>query len=268
GHGRRPEVIAYEASLFDNAVLAENFKTVEAEETDAYEIGLRGALFDGVLSGELVGYYYEYTNFQSTVVRDGRAVPENAGNASGPGFETAFAVRPAPWASYFFTYAYNGVEFDDKGTDGAPQLRAGNQFRLSPKHAFTAAAEFVWDCGCGTLKFVPSFTYRSEIFFDDNNDIAFDPNGDPNTQLQGATPLIRPGGDQFQDEVEPGYNIVDLRVRYTPNWDDTLEIEAFIENVFDEEYILDAGNTGDIFGIPTFISGVPQMYGVYLSKSF
>ena len=45
-------------------------------------------------------------------------------------------------------------------------------------------------------------------------------------------------------------------------------IEAYISNALDEEYLIDAGNTGDAFGIPTFIPGAPQFYGVRLSKSF
>ncbi len=269
GRGRRPEVFAYEVEASDGGIFPERFAVVEAEETDAYDIGLRGSLFDGLLSGEMVGYYYKYTNFQTEEIRGTSRVPVNAGNASGTGFETALQIDPAPWVNYFFTYAYNGVTFDDEGDDGEPQLRAGNRFRLAPEHALTAAAEFIWECGCGTLSFVPSYSYRSEIFFDDNNDIAYDPDRPRNEQLQ--VPQEATGnlfGDRFQDEVEEGYSVVDLRVTYTPAADDSWEVEAFVENVFDEEYILDAGNTGDTFGIPTFIGGVPRMYGVYVSKSF
>ena len=53
----------------------------------------------------------------------------------------------------------------------------------------------------------------------------------------------------------------DLRVRYAPssgNWG----VEAFGQNVLDEEYIKDAGNTGDALGMPTFIAGRPAAYGV------
>lgn len=37
---------------------------------------------------------------------------------------------------------------------------------------------------------------------------------------------------------------------------------AFVTNALDEKYIKDAGNTGDAFGIPTFIAGSPRYYGV------
>ena len=43
---------------------------------------------------------------------------------------------------------------------------------------------------------------------------------------------------------------------------------AFAENLFDEDYIIDAGNTGDSFGIPTFIAGSPRMVGLRVGAEF
>ena len=36
----------------------------------------------------------------------------------------------------------------------------------------------------------------------------------------------------------------------------------------DEEFIIDAGNTGQAFGIPTFIAGPPRFFGVQFSVRF
>ena len=41
-----------------------------------------------------------------------------------------------------------------------------------------------------------------------------------------------------------------------------------IEFKFDEEFIIDAGNTGQAFGIPTFIAGPPRFFGVQFSVRF
>lgn len=41
-----------------------------------------------------------------------------------------------------------------------------------------------------------------------------------------------------------------------------------MSNVLDKEYIIDAGNTGDAFGIPTFIAGAPRFFGVQASAKF
>jgi len=36
------------------------------------------------------------------------------------------------------------------------------------------------------------------------------------------------------------------------------EVTAYARNLFDKEHIIDAGNTGGSFGIPTFVAGEPR----------
>jgi iron complex outermembrane receptor protein len=38
--------------------------------------------------------------------------------------------------------------------------------------------------------------------------------------------------------------------------------------LFDEEYLIDAGNTGGGLGIPTFVAGNPRIFGVRAYYSF
>ena len=73
--------------------------------------------------------------------------------------------------------------------------------------------------------------------------------------------------DAVQDEFQDGFGLLDLRLNWTDR-DDRFGLEFFVENALDEEYIIDAGNTGDAFGIATFIAGAPRTYGVYLSGKF
>ena len=49
--------------------------------------------------------------------------------------------------------------------------------------------------------------------------------------------------------------------RYVPD-SASWAVEAFGENILDEEYIKDAGNSGDSLGMPTFIAGRPASYGL------
>ena len=37
-----------------------------------------------------------------------------------------------------------------------------------------------------------------------------------------------------------------------------LTLEAFVNNITDEEYLIDAGNTGDSLGLPTLVAGPPN----------
>ena len=40
------------------------------------------------------------------------------------------------------------------------------------------------------------------------------------------------------------------------------QLIGYATNLTDNQYVLDAGNTGGAFGIPTFIRGLPRLFGV------
>jgi outer membrane receptor protein involved in Fe transport len=50
--------------------------------------------------------------------------------------------------------------------------------------------------------------------------------------------------------------------------DNRYEISVFGRNIFNKRYLLDAGNTGGAFGIPSFIPGEPRFYGLKMSAKF
>jgi outer membrane receptor protein involved in Fe transport len=50
--------------------------------------------------------------------------------------------------------------------------------------------------------------------------------------------------------------------------EDRYEVALFGRNLTDEVYLLDAGNTGGAFGIPTFIPAEPRFYGIELTGRF
>jgi outer membrane receptor protein involved in Fe transport len=45
-------------------------------------------------------------------------------------------------------------------------------------------------------------------------------------------------------------------------------LAAYARNLLDKDYLLDAGNTGGAFGIPTFIPAEPRLYGAQLAVRF
>ena len=83
----------------------------------------------------------------------------------------------------------------------------------------------------------PSVTYRSRIFFEVPND-----------------PLISQGPVTLVN-ARAGVSFAD----------DRFEVSGFIRNAFDEDYLLDAGNTGGSFQIPTFIPAEPRLFGIELT---
>ena len=110
--------------------------------------------------------------------------------------------------------------------------------------------------GPGRIEFSPTYTYQSKVFFDDDNDR-------PDLQTVADGKLVP---DLFQDEVQKGYGLMSARLGYVLF--DRYRIEAFVDNLFDQKYIKDAGNTGDALGLATFIPGEPRTYGLQLSARF
>ena len=95
--------------------------------------------------------------------------------------------------------------------------------------------------GAETRLFVrPSYTWKSQVYFEEDNE---------------------PGIEQ------DGYGLLNLRAG-VDLFNDRLEIAFYAKNVLDEEYIIDAGNTGGAFGIPTFIAGPPRFVGVQVTAGF
>lgn len=240
--GRRPAVLA--VTVPSTPFGAPNFTEVPAETVDSYEVGFKSALLDRRLRLDGAVYAYQYENFQTTEQVGTQFITTNAGEAEAYGFEGQVNYMAADWLDVFATYGYNHARF----TTGA---RDGNRFRLSPDHRVSVGALARFAVTGGAIEVQPSYSWQSEVFFDDNNDRS-------DLQTTGFVP------DTIVDELQDSYGLLNLRVRYVPtnaNW----SVEAFGDNLTDEAFIKDAGNTGDSLGLPTFIAGEPRTYGAMVT---
>ena len=207
----------------------------------SYELGIKGSVLNNRFNWSASIYRYDYQNFQSSAVNPNPpplTVTVDAGNATGEGFEFAFQSVLSRQFTAFASFGYTDATFDDVNDAGQRQQLAGNTFRLTSRQ--TSALGFTYTAAlaeAGQFQLTPSYQYKSKHYFDDNNANA--------------------GGILSQD----GYGLLSFRATYAPagnRW----EITAYVDNLLDEEYIIDAGNTGGAFGIPTFIAGDPRLYGV------
>jgi len=237
--GRRPDVIS--ASAPATALGAARFNVVASETVDSYEAGAKGKLLEGrlFLSGSV--FRYDYDNFATSFRQGAQVVTLNAGKAKAYGFEGEARLQAGDFWTLFGTYAYNHARLETG-------LREGNHFRLSPDQTFSVGAAFSREALGGKLTFTPTYTWRSKMFFDDDND---------RSDLQSASLFPDTKVDEFQD----AYGLLNVRLGFGAV-DDRWKIEAFVENLGDERYLKDAGNTGDSFGIPTFIAGKPRFMGI------
>ena len=235
--GRRSPVVQVNARLDGTRVLA-NRTDVSQEIVWNYEGGIK--LASGPVSASLGVYYQVYDNFQVSVPNPdnpGSFITRSAGSASNLGVEGELAIDIADWLNVFGNFGYIDGGIDNDPANGA---FAGSRFRLQPE--WQASGGFTVDYDFGGARFfaTPSITHRSTIFFQLPNDPLIS---------QGPVTLVnaRAGVSFAQD-------------RY--------EIAGFIRNAFNEDFLLDAGNTGGLFGIPTFIPGEPRFYGVEVTARF
>ncbi|MFN3469893.1 MAG: TonB-dependent receptor [Novosphingobium sp.] len=235
--GRRSPVVQLDAQRV-GGVPQPRVQDVPEETVWNYEAGFKGAA--GPVSGSLGVYFQKYNGFQVSVVDpDGVTRTRSAGTASNLGVEAELAVKATQWLRLFGNVGWidGGI---DRNNSFAPQF-SGARFRLQPE--WQAAGGFTVDAPLGNgMRFTltPSITHRSKIFFEL-----------PNRDLisQGPVTLVN--------------------VRGAVSFDDgRYEISAFMRNVTDRDYLLDAGNTGGAFGIPTFIPAEPRFFGAALTARF
>jgi outer membrane receptor protein involved in Fe transport len=209
------------------------------------EAGIKGVFMNGKFNYDFSAYYYDWNNFQTTVYSietGGLGEAKDAGKAHSIGLETGLRYNFYNGSSLFVGYGFIDGQFNDKDEDGNPQEYAGNTFRLTPKHSFSAGldvnsrlANYVM------LYFRPNYTYKSKVYFEDTNDEAL---------------------------TQDGYGLVNLTAGFRFNKSLKYQIGFYGKNLLDEKFIIDAGNTGNAFGIPTFIAGARRLMGVELKVSF
>ena len=241
--GRRSDTVQLGAVSTPTGPMG-NFTPVAAENVWNYEVGLKGS--SGIVSGSIGAYWLTYDNFQVSVIQpNGTTRTESAGSATNKGVEAEIAIRPASWLS-----AFANIGYIDGGIDNRPTIAAnfrGAKFRLQPE--VQASGGFTIDARLGgdvRVFLTPTVTYRSRIFFEI-----------PNNPLiaQGPVTLVN---------VRAGVGFGGM----ADGDGSRFEVSAFARNLLDKDYLLDAGNTGGAFGIPSYIPAEPRLYGIQARAKF
>jgi iron complex outermembrane receptor protein len=233
--GRRPNVI--------NVTAAET--TILSDEIVwSYEVGAKSLFLNNSLQFDINAYMYDYSNFQTSVAKleDGvlTNITQDSGNSSSFGFEVALQYAFSKTSSFFANYGYIDASFDAEDSDGNPQELAGNTFRLTPENSFSAGFNINLEIHKNLGYFFrPTYTYKSKVFFEETN---------------------------LPEISQDGYGLLNVRTGLVVN--KNYEINFYMTNVLGEEFIVDAGNTGGAFGIPTFIAGAPRFFGLQVKAKF
>lgn len=238
--GRRSPVVQLSAASTPAGPVA-NLQNVLEEKITNYEIGFKASR--GIFSGSVGAYILKYDNFQvSVVLPNGTTQTQSAGTATNKGIEAEVNVAPTKWLS-----AFANIGYIDGGIDDKPGIAANfrsARFRLQPEVQASGGVVVDADLGNGVRVFAtPSVTYRSSLYFETPNTPA---------TFQGPVTLVN---------LRAGVGFGGTEGRQ-------FEIAGFARNLTNKRYLLDAGNTGGAFGIPTYIPAEPRLYGVQASVRF
>ncbi len=230
--GRRPNVLQF-TSIGEKQIL-------DAEILNNFDAGFKASFFERVFV-DVVGFYQKYKNFQSNAWKDNNYIVIDGGKATTYGAEASVNVAVVKHLELFGNYAWLHSAFDSTNTDGLAQEYSGNQFSLAPEHSFTAGFNAQFNI-TKTIQFYvsPSYSFKTHIWFTDANTEGLD---------QDAYGLLNING---------GLKLADPK----------LVLSVFATNILGEKYVTSGGNAGSLFGVPTFVPGVPRMFGAKISWMF
>ena len=241
--GRRSEVLDVGATIGPADGIIADVTKVPAEIVWNYEFGIKGRSDDNLLTYNASIFYQDYSDFQVTLQDDaGNFFTANAGSATNVGFEGEVKALLNNGFEVFANIALIDAEIDDDGENGN---LAGNRFRLQPETTASLGAFYSHSLTNTSDLFASIvYSYRSDVFFEPEN-----------APISGL------------DISEDGVSLVNARIGVSSS-DNTWAVSLFVSNLLDEEYLVDAGNTGGSFGNPTFVAAPPRFYGLEFSYGF
>ncbi|MDR1555718.1 MAG: TonB-dependent receptor [Tannerellaceae bacterium] len=239
-NGRRPNVLQFNSAGESEVMNAEKIHSIDA----GFKWNLRQRYwFDiGV-------FYHRYNDFQTSKWDNANYLVDDAGRATAYGTEATIKTALNTYLDIFGNYAYIHARFDDKANDGSQQEYAGNTFRQTPEHSFLLGLNAKLNLAKEIqMIFTPSYSWKSHIWFEDSN-----------AQQPADPALARLEQDAY------GLLNVNLAVKFNKPG---LIFSVFASNLSGEKYIIGAGNTGMMFGVPTYVPGAPCMAGAKLMWRF
>jgi iron complex outermembrane receptor protein len=238
---------------------------IQPEKVNAYEGGLKTRFLDRRVQLNLAGFYYDYSNQQTTQVVGATTFTRSA-NGRVWGGEAELTVVPVDGLQFNAAFGYlnskykgNVVDPNDPATQFTRNVN-GNPFPNAPKTTFNAG--FDWDIfekGDSKLTLRGDASYMGKYYFDAFGDYGLDPCDRP-----GAPGAVRPAGTAFTCG-NPGYWLINSRLTYQAN--KNLSVSAWVKNLTNKYYYTYGLNI-DVFGLDYLNRGTPRTYGVEATFKF
>ncbi len=227
----------YNSPVFPlNPPLAYDDETMsyDPEQLDAFEVGFKSRLADGLAIFNGAAYYYDYKDYQAFQIVGIDTLTTNA-IAESYGFELELQTVPAEGLDVILGVAYNDIEVDLG--DGAKTTSV-----QSPKWNLNGLVRYQWPFAGGALAAQVDALHRSKHYF----------------SLTGL-PTVE----------EDGYTIANASLSYTTA-DGGYILTAFVHNLGDVQHLVQTFDLSgpDVFGMVEQYYNKPRWWGVSLAINF
>lgn len=149
---------SFSALAFNSALPA-----IDPDALLTYELGTKGAAFDGAFIYETIIYYTKWTDIQqSLVIPQGFTGYLNAGDASGAGVDASIIVQASRALNFQVSIGWNDLKFDKNVLSGAANsvlFRKGDRVNDSPEWTGSIGASFRTAFAIPNVDFVVSSNY-------------------------------------------------------------------------------------------------------------
>lgn len=211
----------------------------DADTTQNYDLGLKGAFFDHALSVDASVYYIDWKDIQTGIRPGFVAYIANAGRAKSQGAELSVEARPLTGLTISAWAAYNKAELTEIPPSSTLGATEGSRLPYSSPRSGEISVDQEFDIGASNAT---AFVGGSLSYVDE-----------------------RKGGFRAVGrETFPSYTQFDLRagVRF-----DAWTVNALVTNVADKRGVLTGGQ--DAIAGPTYFTFIqPRTYGVNVSFNY
>lgn len=236
------------------------FQSVDEEEVDTYEIGMKSS-FDGPIAGtfNIAVFYNDFQDqqlqvgfFDTTGLATPTAGPVNAGKSTIQGIEIDAQLWFTERLSLDVGYAYLDTELKEFNITTLPPDSAynliivpsepGDQLSMTPEHSLALTASYLLPVReeLGDLSVSATYIYTDEIL-----------------SAKGT-----PYG------VLPSYELVNLNMNWNRILGSAFDMSLFVTNALDEEYSTYVPGNFDSIGGELQQAGIPRMVGARLRYNF
>ncbi|WP_168427305.1 TonB-dependent receptor [Candidatus Colwellia aromaticivorans] len=221
---------------------------VEPEEASSIEAGVKLNIFNGMMNANFSIFQTQYHNLQLSQVAGSAVSLNNAAKAEISGLEIDFHALIGDYFVVTGSLGYLDASYEDfpgcpsaAANPGIPKNNcARNHLNLAPKWTKSLGLEFVYPLKNTSMKYITrlDWNYRSEVFFDPQNE----------TRLSGNA-----------------HNLTNLRVGLV---EEQWEAFFWMNNVFDKKYVNFSDDRSAIYIYTTKAYGPPRTYGMTFRYKF